>query len=424
MQFLNLFRFGSAILTGICLVKLGLPTADIAVYEALLFLGNLLSFFWVAGGQQALLVLFPKLETAQARKLLVHAFVFFSLLSVAAAGVLFAGGDWLVTRFTNFGALPLLELAALYLLLNAPAFLAPILYLLNGAHRSIFWFGFWSFGAQLLAVVLPIALGAGLREVFICLAALAMLRLLWTLRLLFRYGSWQPDAQVWRRYSWLSVPITLHFLIGASADYIDVLIVASYFEDEAMFAIFRYGARELPLATLLVNGLVAAMLPIVARDPETGMAELRQRSLRLARILYPLSIVLMLISPPLFTWVYSPEFLESARVFNVYLLVLSSRILLPHLLISAQEHNRFLVLASLLETLLNIGLSLWLVRWYGLVGIAYATVLAFLFQKLLLIVYNRAYFQVPLQQYTPVRTILLWNLALLSSFLLSLLLYA
>lgn len=423
MQWLNLFRFGSAMLTGIFLVKLGLPTADIAIYEALLFLGNLLSFFWVSGGQQAVLVLFPKLEAAAGRRLLTHAFAFFCLLSVAAAGLLFFGGDWLVSRFTHFGTLPLLPLAALYLLLNTPAFLVHIIYLLREQHQAIFWFGAWSFGLQLLAVVLPIALGGGLQEVFQALALLALLRLLWTFRVLRQFGTWQPDPALWSRYGWLSLPLSLHFLVGVSADYIDVLIVASYFEDEAQFAIFRYGARELPLATLMVGGMVAAMLPVIAGDPEAGMAELRQRIVRLAWLLYPISIVMLLVSVPIFTWVYSPEFKESARVFNVYLLVLTSRMLIPQLLVTAREHNRVLLLSSVLETLLNVALSLWLVRWYGLVGIAYATVLAFLFQKLLLIVYSRVYFRVPLHQYTPIRALLLWNLALLLSYVLSVWLY-
>ena len=55
LQFFNISRFSANFLSGWVLVKAGLPIAEISVYETLLFLGNLFTFFWHSGGQNALI---------------------------------------------------------------------------------------------------------------------------------------------------------------------------------------------------------------------------------------------------------------------------------------------------------------------------------------------------------------------------------
>ena len=70
MQLFQIMQFGTAILIGILLAKSGLPTGQISVYEALLFVASLYCFFWIVGGQNALLQLYPKLDAAtQARSI-------------------------------------------------------------------------------------------------------------------------------------------------------------------------------------------------------------------------------------------------------------------------------------------------------------------------------------------------------------------
>ncbi|MEO1715241.1 MAG: lipid II flippase MurJ, partial [Bacteroidota bacterium] len=199
----------------------------------------------------------------------------------------------------------------------------------------------------------------------------------------------QLQLRLWAPYTTVATPLLLHLLIGNSVEYIDGLIVTSYFPDEGAFAVFRYGARELPLTTLLVGAVVTAMIPVASRSLGQGMQEIRSKTLRLSHWLFPLSAVLMLLSPWLFPFVYNADFQESAIVFNWYLLILGTRILLPQVLLIAKGHNYFLVISAIIETLVNVGLSLWWVRSYGLGGIAAASVVANLINKLNMMIYCR-----------------------------------
>ncbi|MCB0706252.1 MAG: polysaccharide biosynthesis C-terminal domain-containing protein, partial [Saprospiraceae bacterium] len=181
---------------------------------------------------------------------------------------------------------------------------------------------------------------------------------------------------------------------------------------------FRYGARELPLVTLMVSGLVTALLPLVAGSEAAGLQALRQRTTQFAHWLFPVSAVLILLTPWLFPIVYNPEFAASADVFNVYLLIIISRLLLPQVIIISRDRSYVLVRNAILETILNVGLSLWLVRDFGLPGIAFATVIAFVLAKINLIWFVWKSLGIKPNLYIPVRLYAYYSFGLISVYLL------
>ncbi|MEO1715365.1 MAG: hypothetical protein AAFU60_18710, partial [Bacteroidota bacterium] len=109
LQLYNLQRFAASLLIGVFLAKLGLSKGEISIYEALLFLGNLLSFFWIGGGQNALLSLFPKWNPKDQKSLIGQVFYLFLMLSALAAGILWLSQDFILHRLTKFDSLPYLH---------------------------------------------------------------------------------------------------------------------------------------------------------------------------------------------------------------------------------------------------------------------------------------------------------------------------
>lgn len=421
MQTFHFLRFGTSVLIGILLAKSGLPTAQISIYETLLFLGNLVSFFWIMGGQNALLQYFPRLSEADKKKALFNVFLIFLALGIFSAALLFGSKNFIISQFTNYGDLPFVELICIYLVFNTPSFLIHIYYLLLKKFRAIVVFGILSFSLQIVVVVLPIFLGYSLHETFFGLIGLALAKFLWSLFLLTRHASFRFDFRFLKIYPLLALPLILHILIGNSVEYMDGLIVTSHFTDEKAFAIYRFGARELPFSLLLIGALVTALIPELSENFEEGLKQIKEKTKSLSHWLFPLSALLMLVSPFLFPMVYNADFQESAQVFNVYLLMLSSRILLPQVVIISRQKNYFLVISALIETAVNVSLSLILVQNYGLEGIAFASVLAYLLNKVNMIVFNRLVLKIPLNDYVPVRNYLIYNGLLFGSFYLSLL---
>lgn len=419
LQVFNLMRFAATFLIGILLAKSGIPTADISLYETWLFFGNIVTFFWMGGGQNALIAFFPKLESPEDRRsLLFQAFAVFNLLALFAALALIWSGSWIGGRFGQSGEIPHLWWLCLFILGNVPSQLVHLFYLLQEKPLFILRYGMLAFGLQMAAVLVPVYLGSGIEAAFISLAMWALLKWIWLFVLTLRYGRWEWSPGILNPYAWAMLPLTLHVLVGNSVEYADGLIVAGYFEDGRQFALFRFGARELPLTMLLIGGIVTGLIPVASRNLEEGMAEIRRRTAGLAHWLFPLSAVLMVLSPVAFPLVYNADFSVSAKVFNIYLLILSSRILLPQVAIIARQRNFVLVGSALLETALNVGLSLWWVRFWGLEGVAMASVAAFLVNKLNLILYNYYFLGIAPGSYIPLKIWGLYTLGLMIVYLL------
>jgi hypothetical protein len=414
-------QFGAAILTGVLLAKSGLPTVWISLYESLVFFSSLACFFWVAGGQNALLQLYPGWEDSlrERASALFSVALLFLLAGLVTALIAFGFRHTLAGLISGGDALPLMDLIALYLALNAPTFIIHILYLLLGRYRSIVIYGAVSYTLQVVLVLVPVLSGHGLRAVWWGMTAWAAFKFCWGVALVARHTSCRWNSRFICRLAPLALPLVLFSLIGKGTEYASGLMVANLIEDDKAFAIFRYGAREFPLAVLLASSLAASLLPRVSANPEQGLLHIREQTKRLSHWLFPLGMASMLASPLVFPIVFNPDFKESALLFNIFTLLLSGRILMPQVVAMSRRHNLVLTLSALLEMLSLLSLSWWWGRLFGLPGIAFASVAAFLVDRLILLWYNWKVLGVAPQRYIDLRTYLFYNILLLAAFFLS-----
>lgn len=144
---------------------------------------------------------------------------------------------------------------------------------------------------------------------------------------------------------------------------------------------------------------------------------------RLMHFLFPLTAVLLLISHPVFPIVFNPAFKESATIFNIYLLLIISRLLMPQTILNGLMHTRHIFLASALELLVNVLLSLLFVQVWGIAGIAFATFFAYLFEKIYLVTVVKKKLHIPLSEYHPVRNYTYYCFGVIAFFIFAELIY-
>lgn len=415
LQWFQILRYGASILINVLLAKSYLDMDEIGIFETLMFLSTGLSFFWVSGFLKGLLPTYPDLSKQEQARFLFNVFVLFLLVSMCVTGLFWLFREPIVLFLTDREELPYLSWLCLYLLINTPTYLVEYFYLLKSKPKWILAFGLFAFGGSILAISLPIYLGYTLLLSFQCLLILGMLKFIWLVILVIRFGKWKGDWSLLQPYLILSLPLILNMMVSGGAEYIDGVIVQRYF-DEASFAVFRYGAKELPLSLALATALGAALIPLISSDLKAGLAELKKRSSRLMHMLFGISIVLMLSSPYLFPVVFNPEFAGSALIFNVYLLILSSRLLFPQTILISLKYTQVILGISVLELFLNVGLSLLFVQSMGLVGIAWATVLAYLLDKFLLCIYLYRKEGISISSYLNWRLYLVYSVGLFASY--------
>jgi O-antigen/teichoic acid export membrane protein len=418
LQTYQLMRAGAGILTGIFLSKTGLSTADIGIWESLLFLGSLVIFTGVNGFLQGITPIFTPLPPPERAAFTTHVFILFFGIGLALF-LLFQGtGAFLVPALTGLPEVPGFLWFSVYLWLNISSLPVEIMYLLQQRPMAIVGWGILGFGGQMLAVCLPVMLGYGIVTGVQWLCVLGGIKLLWALRLVWQSGQWSfSNLHPLKQYVQISTPLALNSFTGNLIQLFDSWLVGFWFAQPAVFALYRYGSREFPWASALATALSTAAVPGITAQPETGMADLKQRTTRLLHAVMPVTILILVATPYLFPVVFSPDFQPSAVLFQIYLLVTMSRVLLPNSVLIGLQETNVIFYTGLGELALKIITGFVFVRWWGLEGIAWSVVVSFWFEKIVLMAYLWHQKGIPPQRWLPVRWFLLYSGLLIVAFI-------
>ncbi len=417
LQFFQIARYGALMLIGILLAKSGIGKTAIGHYETFLLISGAFTLFWVNGFLKVMMPVYTEKNEVQRPVIIFNIFLlllFFSIL--AAVLMLFINQPFSVILLKG-NQVPMPVILAFYIIFNSPSLLTEYIYLVKKLPKHIIVYALVVFSVQIIAVALPALLGHGLNVILPSLLGVSMLRFIWLLVVLYQHSERKVQFSFMSEFLRYGSPLVLATLLSSSARYIDGFIITSHFSPDE-FAVFQYGARELPLAMLLSNSLSMAMLPSLAREKiDSPLAEFRSEVYRLFWILFPVSILLMFTSHWFYPLVFSAEFAPAATIFNIYLLLVISRILFPQTILTAKKMNRSIVRASFFEITLNVGLSLILVQIIGLEGVAYATVLAYLCEKVYLAIVCKRKLKISIMQYLPFRLYIVASVLLIVSFI-------
>ncbi len=427
LQIFQLLRFVVFFIVSIVFTKSHLTTEEIGSWEMFMFIASFLSFFWVTGLIQSLLPLYNRNRTfrrlgennTEKSPEIFNAFLLLLFFSI----LFFVTGHILKNNFSVYGVsgnVPYLNLLLLYLLLSSPVCLIEYIYLLRGRSYRIIQYGFYTFIAQLFMILVPVLAGKGILWSVYGLLIITGLRWIWLIILLVRYARWEISPEFMREHFKLGLPLIITSLISGSAQYIDGIIVSAHFDDPRMFAIFRYGAKEFPLVLVMANALSNAMLPNFSTRSKMkeSLAILKRRSKRLMHYLFPASVVILIFSRWLYPRMFTPEFIRSADIFMIYILLVIPRMVFPQTIIIGRKRTRVTLIAAIMELSLNIPLSLWLVKDYGAVGVALATFVVYSLEKVGLSAYVWVKMKIKPGEYIPVVTYLVYAVLIIIIFVL------
>lgn len=419
LQFIQLFRFATLFFISIAFAKSRFTVNDIGVYEKFIYFAGALSFFWTNGLVQSLLGQYNsyKSQHEQAKYIFNNVFISFGFSFLIFILVLIFEKP-LSLFFINNEAIPYKLIFLFYLLISPPTFFIEYIYLLRQKFKSIYLYGTISYVSQLVVVVIPAFIYNNLEYSLLGLLAITILRLIWLMTVISKYCIIKVSWRYINVAIKSSRPLILGAFISGSIPYIDGVIVSMNFND-TIFAIFRYGARELPISVLLASAFSNAMIPVInsSRNIIPGVKQLKIKALQLMHWLFPLSIFLLISSYYIFKYVFNPNFTDSADIFNVMLLLVIPRMLFPQTILMATRNNRYLLTASVIEFIFKIVLSLiFLYYSKSIIGIAWATVIAFIVEKLVLMYFVYKKNRLVPHHYTSIRWYLFYSILILATY--------
>lgn len=413
LQLFQIFRFAGFFLTGILLAKGPLSITNIGVFESLMFFSGAVSFFWISGILNGLLSKFSRVNSENQGKFIFNISMFIIIMNILLVIVLFFARDF-ANLFLSSVAMKYYTLLLTFILFNNPVFLIEYVLLIKEQNISLIVYGFVNFVLQIIVVVVPILLGYDLSISIKGLVLLSISKLFFLGFLLNKFTDKKTDLSIWKEHFHYSMPLILSLLLSGSADYIDGALVSSHFGSES-FAIFRYGAKELPLSLLLANSLSLAFVPKLADKSqfEYGLTQLKKESLKLMHLLFPLSIILLLSSHWLYPYFFRAEFIKSSSIFNIYLILIISRMVFPQTIILALQKTGIIFKIAIIEITVNVIASYLLMLKFGMLGVAWGTIIAFSAEKIFLMIVLYKKQNLPVTKYLAIKEWVLYSLLLI-----------
>ena len=364
LQISGFVRFAIIIFQGIILVKLGLDPYFIAIVESFYFLFNISRYYFLSGGKYAG---FSKMKDSD--NPFTEIFWGFNILGLFAgivgALVVFFG----VGEFDSFLTLEYVKYGLPFLLfLSLPVDTYDLLYIQRKSPKTIINYTLVIGLFQAAGLVYLLTNGYHMGHVVLYFLLLYTLR--WVhLCLESTRNSTFVLSQSWT-FVIFALPLILHSLFSGLTDYIDGWLIKSFFEDSD-FAKYRYGARELPLNSILIGAVVSGL---ILRQSAIALS-VKAEIIKLLKFLTPLLAFLILLSPWLFQLFYSADYKISALYFNLYALLILSHAIFVQVYFYRENDRWLLTLISLVEVLCNIGMSIYLLNQIGILGIPIATLI-------------------------------------------------
>ncbi len=412
-QLFSIGRQSTTFLIGIMLAKSLFSLEQIGMYEVWLILGMIITFFGLSGGYQTFLSLLADEDPKKRTKKMFSVFVTLWILTTGIALFFLLSSRKIVPLIFSVESIDFLPWVILYLLLHLNAALTPYLFLVKGMPVKLLNYSIYYFLGSLISVILPLYLSPHLFHLLIGLLVWAVIEQGYLIFLLYKNSVLKLDFKFINKFIWLTIPLTIYAGSGFMAQIFDAWLVNFQYRDLAVFAIFKYGAREIPGAIALASAFSAAMILYYSKYQIDGLYRIKKSSARFMHFFFPLTIVLLFVSRYLFEIVYNASFVESAIIFNTYLLIMITRWIFPQAILISMKKNNELIWISLGELAVNIFFSLFFIRYFGLVGIALGTVVACLFEKMAMVLVLQKKYKIKARDYIPVRELALYSTLLL-----------
>lgn len=338
------------------------------------------------GIQTSLYYFLPRVEPHQKKSLVVQSGGILLALGLFCALLIFGFSSALAAAFRRPELAPLFQVAALSVLLTIPALISDPVWI---AEDRAWMAAFTAANAgvfQLAAVAAVLLMKLPLHYVFLAIAGAAVIRLLpfllYGYRLLPTGPAFSSNSALLRQQVVYILPVGLTAMVDTISAWLDRTLIAHYY-DEASLATYTYGAIEIPLISLLIGSLTPVLLPEFSRLLKEGkrdevLALWRRTTQKAAVILFGLFFLFMWAAPAFVVTLYSPRYHDSALYFRIYLLLLPVRIIAFMPMLFALGKQRQVMTGAVGEILLNLVVSVFLIRAtpLGMAGAAIGTVIS------------------------------------------------
>jgi O-antigen/teichoic acid export membrane protein len=354
--------------------------AEFGTYKQLFLIYGTLYGLAQFGMAESLYYFVPR-KPREAGPYIANSLITLALAGAASIGLLIVAQDHIARWLSNPQLADHIVLLGVFLVLMLVSAAFEIVMVARKQHLT----AAWAYGASDIArttlMVIPAFVHGSLRGVLWGGVAFGLLRVVAMLHWLHReFGSdLRPDSRLWRYQLGYALPFALAVGIEVLQVNLHSYVVASRF-DAATFAIYAVGCLQIPLVDLITTSTANVMMVKMAEDGlherNTSLELWHHTMARLALLIFPLAVVLLLLSRDVIITLFTSNYVASVPIFMAWTLTILPAVFCVDAVLRVYAQTRFLFAMNVLRLGLVVGLISWCLSTFGLVGAVLVTLLA------------------------------------------------
>ena len=369
---------------------ISLATAVIAVrylskpsygcYLQIMFLVNVIIMALSLGMPRSVYYFMPRVTNR--RKFVFHSCLVMNLLGLIALIVIFFGRVTISTFFNDSDMITMgLCFLALYVFLSSNGQIYTSVLLSNNNGKTVALTNAMLSILSFIVITTPLFLRMGLRGVFwgVLISYIVGYIVKGFIALKNTPGDFSKisHSECFPEQIKYMLPLGLISLVAIFSSSIDRFIITFFMSIED-FALYDRGAMHIPIISTLSITVGAVILPKLVdcyrnREFVKLLAIWHLSIEKVALIVFPSFIFLLICAQQIITLLYTQSFAESIIIFRIYLFILPLGITIFGNIFSAANKNMYFLYIQIGSVLLNAVLCITMVKAYGNIGPAVAT---------------------------------------------------
>jgi O-antigen/teichoic acid export membrane protein len=355
--------------------------AEFGTYKQLFLIYGTLYGLAQFGMAESLYYFVPR-KPHEAGPYIANTLISLAVTGLACLGLLWFAEDRIVSWLGNPQLADHVVLLGAFLMLMLVSAAFEIVMVARKRHLTAAWTYGASDVARTILLVTPAFLHGGLRAVLWGGVAFGAVRVVAMVHWLRReYGAdLKPSRALWRYQLAYALPFALAVGIEVLQANLHSYVVASKF-DAATFAVYAVGCLQIPLVDLITTSAANVMMVKMAED---GLHEQRGTALelwhhtmsRLALLIFPLAVVLLLLSRDVIITLVTGAYAASVPIFMAWTLTIVPAVFCVDAVLRAYAQTRFLFAMNVTRLVLVAALISWCLSTFGLVGAVLVTLMA------------------------------------------------
>jgi len=353
------------------------------------------------------------------KSIVIHSSILLSLIfSTVIFITSFAGASVFAHIFNAPGLSKSIRGFSLYMFFSTFAGLSEPIFVIINRKKWLLVYNLTYNILESLLIIIPFYMGIRLETIVLIMSIGPFLRTVFIIGITYWYTkewpAWNEIKSEFRKSFNYSLGLFVVALAGIASVQIDKWVVGNYFSNDMMFAIYSVGARKIPFISALTASITSSLIvhyssKLEHNDFRDMLKAARKTTDQLFLFLIPALALFFIYSKEIMVILFQ-KYAASAPIFQIYLIIIISQFFFAQSVVLGKGLSRINAWIGGLEVLINLVLSIILVRTMGLIGPAIATLIAhFVFQFLMMGYCYRA-FHISIREFLPTKKI--WPLLL------------